>query len=45
LSVLLVLAQLYASIVAEEASFLGIIVSVGVTASIVLDHHTAGPNI
>jgi transporter family-2 protein len=38
-SVLLILAQLYASPAIGAASFLGIIVTVGVTASIVLDHY------
>jgi bacterial/archaeal transporter family-2 protein len=38
LSVLLILAQLYASPAIGAASFLGIIVTVGVCASIVLDH-------
>jgi bacterial/archaeal transporter family-2 protein len=37
-SVLLILAQLYASPAIGAASFLGIIVTVGVAASIVLDH-------
>ncbi|WP_232631758.1 DMT family transporter [Methylobacterium sp. Leaf118] len=39
LSVLLILAQLYASPSIGAASFLGIIVTVGVVASIVLDHY------
>ena len=38
LSVLLILAQLYASPAIGAATFLGIIVTVGVLASIVLDH-------
>jgi transporter family-2 protein len=38
-SVLLILAQLYASPAIGAASFLGIIVTVGVTASIVLDNY------
>ncbi|MGU3543559.1 DMT family transporter [Methylobacterium sp. A52T] len=38
-SVLLILAQLYASPAIGAASFLGIIVTVGVAASIVLDHY------
>ncbi len=39
LSVLLILAQLYASPAIGAASFLGIIVTVGVCASIALDHY------
>jgi bacterial/archaeal transporter family-2 protein len=38
-SVLLIMAQLYASPTIGAASFLGIIVTVGVTASIALDHY------
>jgi bacterial/archaeal transporter family-2 protein len=37
--VLLILAQLYASPAIGAASFLGIIVTVGVAASLVLDHY------
>ena len=39
LSVLLILAQLYAAPSLGAASFLGIVVTVGVAASIVLDHY------
>ncbi|MGU3537762.1 DMT family transporter [Methylobacterium sp. A54F] len=39
LSVLLILAQLYASPAIGAATFLGIIVTVGVLASLVLDHY------
>ena len=38
MSILLILAQLYASPAIGAATFLGIIVTVGVLASLVLDH-------